>query len=114
MNAIAISWSDYCKELDAAPKRLKRKELDRWLLDQLARRPKQRFSVFEASEEMHVAKAMTRLCRQGLIETIHDERDIFPWTYYKLHQRRTLPRPPKPIHCKTHLENFLEMVNGKA
>lgn len=108
---IVTSWSDFCKELNEAPKRLKRKELDRWLLRQLAQRPKQRFSVFEACEELHVAKAMTRLCRQGFIETIHDERDIFPWTYYRIHQHRTLPRPVKPIHCKTQLEIFLGSEN---
>lgn len=96
MNAIITSWSDFCKELDAAPKRLKRKELDRWILRQLARRPKKRFSIFEVGENMQVAKAMTRLCRQGFIETIHDERDQFPWTYYRLHSKRG-PRQPKPI-----------------
>lgn len=111
MNAIATSWSDFCKDLSEAPKKLKRKELDRWLLHHLARRPNARFSIFEVTDKMHVAKAMTRLCHQGFIETIHDERDVFPWTYYRLHTKRTKPRPPKPLRCKTEPELFLEIEN---
>lgn len=104
MNAIVTSWSDFHKELDEAPKRLTRKELDRWLLRQLGRRPKKRFSTFEIGESMVVAKAMTRLCRQGFIETIRDPAwDIFPWTYYRLHTKRTKPRPPKPIRLSSDL-----------
>lgn len=101
MTIIVTSWSDFCKELDQAPKRLKRKALDRWLLSQLERRPKKRFSIFEIGESMRVAKAMTRLCRQGFIETIEDPHSIFPWTYYKVHSCRTKPRPEKPIRTQT-------------
>lgn len=108
MPAIVTSWTDFHRDLSEAPKRLKRKELDRWLLRQLASRPRGRFSVFEASDDLRVAKAMSRLCRQGFIETVHDERDLFPWTYYTLHTCRTKPRPPKPIRCKTPV--YLEMT----
>lgn len=112
MNAIVTSWSDFHKELDEAPKQLTRKELDRWLLRQLERRPKKRFSIFEIGESQRVAKAMARLCRQGFIETIHDERDIFPWTYYRLHTKRTQPRPPKPIRLFSN-QFIIEVYDGQ-
>ena len=105
MNAIVTSWSDFHKELEEMPKRLKWKEQTAWLAKQLRRREKQRFSMFEIGENMLVAKRLTVMVRQGLVETTGGQ---FPWTTYKINAKRTKPRP-LPI-IRTMMVPELEML----
>ena len=109
MNAIVTSWSDFHRSLDEMPKRLKWKEQRAWIYRNLLRRPKQRFSTFEVSENMLVASRVTDMFNQGIIESISGD---FPWTKYCLHVKRTKPRPEKPIRCVFQW-NRLEMYDGR-
>lgn len=93
---ILTSWSDFHKELDLAPKKHTRKQRIAWILKELRRRPQQRFSIFEIGENFPAARQLTVLFRQGIL-TEGSREDIFPWTYYTIHPKRTKAPAPKPI-----------------
>lgn len=42
-----------------------------------------RFSVFEATHNQTIAKAMDRICSQGLV-SVDKARSAYPWTYVTL------------------------------
>lgn len=107
MNAIVTSWSDFHKEIDEMPKRLKWKEQRAWLYKQLSKRERQRFSCFEVGENMLAAQRLSVMIRQGIVE-ITDGGD-FPWSHYKLNPKRIYPRPLKPIH---YGDNSIMMGGG--
>lgn len=94
MNTIVTSWSDFHRGLDEMPKRLKWKAQRAWIYKNLLRRSKQRFSTFEVCEEMLVARRVTDMFNQGIIESTGGE---FPWTEYRLHPKRTKSRPERLI-----------------
>ena len=104
MNAIVTSWSDSHKPLEEMPKRLTWKQQRKWLCKELRRRPKMRFSIFEVTESMLVAKRMTCLVRQGIVRVTGGE---FPWTTYEVNAKRTKPKPERPIRSQVIC---LEMV----
>ena len=87
---IITSWSDFNTELDAMPKRLKWKEQRAWIYKNLLRRKRQRFSCLEVGENMQAAKRLSSMIRQGIVEITGG---YFPWSTYKLHTKRTKPKP---------------------
>ena len=87
---IITSWSDFNTELDAMPKRVKWKEQRAWIYKNLLRRKRQRFSCFEVGENMQVAKRLGSMMNQGIVENTGGD---FPWSTYKLHTKRTKPKP---------------------
>lgn len=98
MNAIVTSWSDFNTELDEMPKRLKWKAQRKWLYKNLLRRSKQRFSCFEIGGNYEAAKRLSDMIRIGMVEIVGGN---FPWSKYKLHVRRTVPRVRYSlIRCK--------------
>lgn len=62
-------------------KRADQRDLVR-VLRVLDAQPRKRFSVFEASDNMNIARTMTRIVREGYITT--DNSCGYPWTAYKL------------------------------
>lgn len=89
------SWSDFNPGIDEMPKRLKWKEQRAWIYKNLLRRKRQRFSCFEVGENMQAAKRLGSMVTQGIIEVTGGD---FPWSTYKLHTKRTRPRPERPIY----------------
>ena len=87
---IITSWSDFNPEIDEMPKRLKWKEQRAWIYKNLLRRKRQRFSCFEVGENMQAAKRLGSMIRQGIVEITGGD---FPWSTYKLHTKRTKPKP---------------------
>ena len=90
MNCIVTSWSDFNPEIDAMPKRLTWKQQRAWIYKNLLRRRKQRFSCFEVGDNMQAAKRLGSMIRQGIVEVTGGD---FPWSTYKLHVKRTKPKP---------------------
>ena len=87
---IITSWSDFNPEIDEMPRRLKWKEQRAWIYKNLLRRKKQRFSCFEVGENMQAAKRLGSMIHQGIVEITGGD---FPWSTYKLHTKRTKPKP---------------------
>lgn len=102
MNCIITSWSDHNPEIDSMPKRLKWKEQRAWIYKNLLRRKRQRFSCFEVGENMAACKRISIMIRQGIVEVTGGD---FPWSEYRLHAKRTKPRPERPIYTQ---HDFLE------
>ena len=87
---IVTSWSDFNPEIDEMPKRLKWKEQRAWIYKNLLRRKRHRFSCLEVGENMQAAKRLGSMIRQGIVEITGGD---FPWSTYKLHTKRTKPKP---------------------
>lgn len=94
---IITSWSDFNPGIDEMPKRLKWKEQRAWIYKNLLRRKRQRFSCFEVGENMQAAKRLGSMVTQGIIESTGGD---FPWTEYRLHVKRTKPKPQRPIRSQ--------------
>jgi len=86
------------------PKRLKWKEQRAWIYKNLLRRKRQRFSCFEVGENMLACRRVTDMLNQGIIESTGGD---FPWTEYRLHVKRTKPKPQRPIRPQVI---YLEVV----
>lgn len=65
-------------------KRKDQHDLD-MVLDVLERQERKRFSVFEVTDNMGIARTMTRIVQDGYIET--DISCGYPWTAYKLTEK---------------------------
>ena len=104
MNCIVTSWSDFNPEIDEMPKRLKWKEQRAWIYKNLLRRKRQRFSCLEIGENQKACRMISIMIRQGIVEVTGGD---FPWSTYKLHAKRTKPRPERQVYTKY---DFLEAV----
>lgn len=75
-------WSEGDKDLSEAPKKLKGKLLRSWIYGNLSKRKVQRFSEFEASDNLSVAKMLTRMIH--VYKDVIPDGGIYPWTNFKL------------------------------
>jgi DNA-binding HxlR family transcriptional regulator len=93
----AIHLCSFSGGLDDLPRR-KQGDIREVLLAMEAN-PRKRFSVFEATANLTIARTMTRLVHEGYIETDHKSIG-YPWTKYKLtakgREAAGLPPPPAP------------------
>lgn len=75
-----IFFCSFTEGLDDMPRRKQADTAE--VLRVLEANPRKRFSVFEATANMTIARMMTRLVHEGYIET--DNSCGYPWTKYKL------------------------------